>query len=515
MTKDRKPNRALRHERETRGWSQQYLAEKLRTTDKLVSDWERGVKTPGKEHQRCMCELFGKTAEDLGFLLKKERTVNTNLVLVNPSSTTEQKVVLSAATVFWLVTTHPSAVQALIQQLQNEPQSSHTPSVVESAPDLVDTSPQKEEASPSPDVHIEGTMEDDQDSGGEGMNEGRRKTTRGIVLLGTTALTGHRDFIADVQRVLRQPSSGPGDKELKYLEQKIGYYWDDHYNVRIAPDDLMLHVAAYVQEVKTLLDRSLLPSTRTRLCTCLSMGMLLIGVSFHNLGQFQAARECFQTALESAHEANHHILQALAWRYTSYSWIRSKETNRYEHALDTMLQASYYASLESDLTVQSFIQAGLAEVYALNNEKEACLKALKCAVELAGYGPGDWYFIHRFNLARLNGYRGLCLQQLYRPDDPDTHPLLEEARQVLKEALSLPNVVALQRAFCIVDMAQIHAREGEVESACEYVKQIISIADTSAPLRQRLVIVRIHLKPYADVASMRDLDIQMRALQLH
>ena len=61
------------------------------------------------------------------------------------------------------------------------------------------------------------------------MDKGRRNVTQqGIALVGTTLWTpamGHQDFIADVQRVLRQPSSGPGDKELKYLEQKIRYYW--------------------------------------------------------------------------------------------------------------------------------------------------------------------------------------------------------------------------------------------------------------------------------------------------
>ena len=121
---------------------------------------------------------------------------------------------------------------------------------------------------------------------------------------------GQQDLIADIQQVLRQPSSGPGDKELKYLEQKIRYYWQDRYNVTIAPADLMLHVVAYVQEVKTLLKRSLLPSIRTRLCACLSQGMLLIGVSFYDMGQFQTAREYYQTALEAAHEANNNILQA-------------------------------------------------------------------------------------------------------------------------------------------------------------------------------------------------------------
>src|SRR5437667_10679032 len=65
---------------------------------------------------------------------------------------------------------------------------------------------------------------DNQDSGGEGMYKDRRKMTQGIVWVGANALIGHQDLIADVQRVLHQPSLGLGDKDLKDLEQKIRDY---------------------------------------------------------------------------------------------------------------------------------------------------------------------------------------------------------------------------------------------------------------------------------------------------
>ena len=52
---------------------------------------------------------------------------------------------------------------------------------------------------------------------------------------------------------------------------------------------------------------------------------------------------------------------------------------------------------------------------------------------------------------------------------------LKKPEQALEEALSQPMLsFVLQRAFYVVDMAQVHARKGEVESACNHAKQIIS-----------------------------------------
>ena len=191
-------------------------------------------------------------------------------------------------------------------------------------------------------------------------------------------------------------------------------------------------------------------------------------------GQFQTARECFQTALEAAHEANNNILQAEAWCWDSYSWMRSNEPNRYQHALDSMLKACGFASLGSDLTVQSHTLAALAEVYGYLKDKNACIQALKDAVELGGYGQGDYYHIHQFDHADLHWYRGISLQQFDQPSDTDSHALLEEAEQAMQEVLSQLGAASLQRAFYVVDMAQLCARKGDVESACNHAKQIIT-----------------------------------------
>lgn len=62
------PNERLRHERQLRGWSQAHLAEQIDVPDYYISRWERGEVLPSPYYQQKLCEVFGKTAEELGML---------------------------------------------------------------------------------------------------------------------------------------------------------------------------------------------------------------------------------------------------------------------------------------------------------------------------------------------------------------------------------------------------------------------------------------------------------------
>jgi tetratricopeptide (TPR) repeat protein/transcriptional regulator with XRE-family HTH domain len=61
-------NLRLRRARDLRGWSQQRVAEAIGTSNVMVSRWESGLVMPGPHFRAQLCELFGQTAEDLGFL---------------------------------------------------------------------------------------------------------------------------------------------------------------------------------------------------------------------------------------------------------------------------------------------------------------------------------------------------------------------------------------------------------------------------------------------------------------
>ncbi|HEU5440352.1 MAG TPA: tetratricopeptide repeat protein [Ktedonobacterales bacterium] len=58
----------LRQERVLRCWSQETVAEKIGTTALNVSRWERGITSPGMYFRQRLCELFEKSAAELGLV---------------------------------------------------------------------------------------------------------------------------------------------------------------------------------------------------------------------------------------------------------------------------------------------------------------------------------------------------------------------------------------------------------------------------------------------------------------
>src|SRR4051812_30541227 len=65
---DQMKQNSLKAERELRGWSQSKIAELLGTTTKTVGRWERGEAMPYPHYREQLCTLFGKNAQQLGWL---------------------------------------------------------------------------------------------------------------------------------------------------------------------------------------------------------------------------------------------------------------------------------------------------------------------------------------------------------------------------------------------------------------------------------------------------------------
>ena len=62
------PNLRLKHERELRSWSQADLAARIGAANVSIGRWERGEMTPDPTNRQRLCELFGKSPVELGFL---------------------------------------------------------------------------------------------------------------------------------------------------------------------------------------------------------------------------------------------------------------------------------------------------------------------------------------------------------------------------------------------------------------------------------------------------------------
>ncbi|MBV9691249.1 MAG: helix-turn-helix transcriptional regulator [Ktedonobacteraceae bacterium] len=65
---EKKPNSRLRRERDLKGWSQATLAEKVGTSEQGVNRWENGHHRPNRYFQTELCRVFGKDAQELGFM---------------------------------------------------------------------------------------------------------------------------------------------------------------------------------------------------------------------------------------------------------------------------------------------------------------------------------------------------------------------------------------------------------------------------------------------------------------
>jgi transcriptional regulator with XRE-family HTH domain len=95
------PNQHLRQERERRAWSQQDVADKVGTTQLTVGRWERGITMPGPYYRQKLCEIFEKTAQELGLVSESVETEQATPVPLHTSSTISPS--QECFTAFWNV----------------------------------------------------------------------------------------------------------------------------------------------------------------------------------------------------------------------------------------------------------------------------------------------------------------------------------------------------------------------------------------------------------------------------
>jgi transcriptional regulator with XRE-family HTH domain len=70
----RMPNKRLKAQRLKKNWTQVYVATMIGTSDVEVSRWETGVSIPTLYFREKLCELFGASPEELGFVSSSDET---------------------------------------------------------------------------------------------------------------------------------------------------------------------------------------------------------------------------------------------------------------------------------------------------------------------------------------------------------------------------------------------------------------------------------------------------------
>src|SRR5579884_1982031 len=68
------PNHLLREARQERGWTQKDVADRIGAPlDLNITRWERGTSRPSAYYVQKLCEVFGKSASELGLLPSKQQ----------------------------------------------------------------------------------------------------------------------------------------------------------------------------------------------------------------------------------------------------------------------------------------------------------------------------------------------------------------------------------------------------------------------------------------------------------
>src|SRR5713226_8843750 len=367
-TNSKVPNIRLRSERELRGWSQSKVAKEIGTNTDRISRWECGDSTVSPYYREKLCTLFGKNARELGFLDEASDD--------DPQEEPPELVGISE---------EPSPTQPT----SNINLDGHQPVqiFVPNGPHIVTVQIYQQPAIPT-DMHpgkngiidTRTTNTLGQERPGEiGSIVKRREFFQEGLHAGAVILTSYdlvnNELLDRFLRALKKPAT-IDERTLNYFELRTEGYWQDRHSAALPSDDLLSYVIEHFQKVITLLEGSLFPSVRTRLC-CIASGIAqLAGHLLFDMTEFARARNFHQIAIIAAQEGDNQALEAVAWGRMSFTWTYGG--NPLE-ALRCIQEARCLAEGNVNATVRAYLAAVEAEIQAILGSSESCLKALEIA----------------------------------------------------------------------------------------------------------------------------------------
>jgi transcriptional regulator with XRE-family HTH domain len=481
--RERTPNLLLRRQRELRGWSQGQVAKELQAlfpgiavTARHVARWESGKRRPGPYYREKLCTLFQTTADKLGFIPQDVSFEHNG----EKGETVQEGERID-------VQTHHKAECKPTKSINHLPELVASPrlSLVSSSQDIVPTQ----------------------------ENSSEQEQTLGQATTLLTPSHGQLFFLWErLSRALAKPSS-IDETTLQFLEMHTEQYWQARQRAAAASCDVLSYVRDHLQKVTLLLEGSLLPTIRMRLCSIASKTAQLVGELLLDMGNYEQGKQFHEASITAAQEACNQTLEAVAWGRTSLAWIYC---NSVQDAWNCIQEAIHLVG-ETSTPISAWLAAIEAEVEARRFDSVACFRALKDAEKIEGQctSIGDMYMI-RFDTSLLRGYQGVCFRRLYHSEDPQRTTFLSEAQRVLMEALASldPTVIQRQPTF-LTDLADTYIQQGEIEEACKRSIQAIKMA-TQIKLQKvvlRLLKLRQQLEPWKDTQYVQTLDSFLAPLQ--
>jgi tetratricopeptide (TPR) repeat protein/transcriptional regulator with XRE-family HTH domain len=241
---------------------------------------------------------------------------------------------------------------------------------------------------------------------------------------------------------------------------------------------------------------------RQRLSALASSMSQLAGEIFFDLHDHDTAQSCYTFAASSAKEAKAFDLWASALIRHSYLAIFEE---RYEDAVPFLKQAEALALRgNSALPTRYWTAATSAEAESGVGNLKACQSAFERAHNVSTL-TGTYPAWVRFDASRLPALQGACYVRLEQP---------ELAEPILQQALQQSAKTNRRRAMILSDLALSALQQGDIEKACSYTGEVITLAVQSASgfLYNSVFKIQQKLTPFADNEAVRTLEKRVALL---
>jgi transcriptional regulator with XRE-family HTH domain/tetratricopeptide (TPR) repeat protein len=434
---ERHPNHILRRERELRGWSQQTVAERIGTSDQAVNRWENGQHKPNRYFQTQLCELFGKTAETLGFMDKQKKVNETREV---PGEKGKGQIF------------GPSHSYPLSQEnghLKSDQLTYNNTRSLLLLPGL------------------------------DMLMMSRRQVLKEILNGACAALllSPYMLLPQDTKERLDIITSHPSyvdEEAINDLATITRSYWTLSKNASI---DLLSGVAGHFTTIAQLLKEPHPTPIYEKLCALASENALLLGKTFHDIREYDLAWEYYKFSLKIAQDTLNTDLWANGVGRIALLLIYWGQP---QHALPLLHEAQKKEIHNQRL--KPWLSAIEAEIHAMRGNIDDCKRSLERAksVQLPTSLLDDTYATG-FNPSRAEGYEGACFVRLHQPD---------LALPALEKAFSLCDPTSLRRrSTLLADRGTVYAQLGDVQTACSLILQAL---DMTAQTKSLVVLQRIY-----------------------
>jgi transcriptional regulator with XRE-family HTH domain len=335
------PNTKLRSERELRGWSQEDLAEKVGTTQKIVSRWERGESTPLPYYRAKLCTLFSKNAQELGFLdqASDENCVAKNIIEFDAiSSASYHETQLSATN----IASQPIRQDSLLVLLTDEEKKLLT-SLLALDGDL-----------------LIGTVED------SSIERSRRAFLRQLL----TLLGASFALPIDQLRPAEPDTSIISDDLISFFENTMTAHWELYHTggaIRVVQG-----LDSWVKEITRLSRLAQGSSWQPRILRLLTMSYQLQSCVLRDIMDYQQAHIAYQRAFHVAQELDDAELMAAALAREGVTFIQQDKPKQAVIYLDGAL-----TTIERHIGQAETIQEQQVQEHSLLRFNKASLAAQK------------------------------------------------------------------------------------------------------------------------------------------